>query len=142
MLKTTTGVDESVIAGLTFKQSDGRLVHGSLTTAQDRQTAPNRCSYIQGTQGYIEVAFPTYRPRAFTYYGWDQPEDFSAHASGDSSKKPTRTETFEFDERPGGIWGFAWEADEVARCLRDAKKESERMPLRESLLMMQVRPSP
>lgn len=36
------------------------------------------------------------------------------------------------------VWGFAWEADEVARCLRDGKKESDRMPLRETVLMMQV----
>ena len=40
--------------------------------------------------------------------------------------------------RPGGIWGFGWEADEVARCLAAGKKESERMPLRDTILMMEV----
>lgn len=38
----------------------------------------------------------------------------------------------------GDIWGFAWEADAVARSLRDGKLESEHMPLSETLLMMEV----
>ncbi|BGP51127.1 hypothetical protein JCM10450v2_007056 [Rhodotorula kratochvilovae] len=138
LTKTSTGVDASVVAGLTFRQEDGRLVHGTLTTAQDRQTSHNRCVYVQGSHGYIEVTFPTYRPRSFTYHAWDSPEDFAAHDFGDPATRAKRSETFEFEPRPGGIWGFAWEADEVARCIRDGKKESEQMPLRETLLMMQV----
>ncbi|GAA5836721.1 hypothetical protein JCM9279_007636 [Rhodotorula babjevae] len=133
VIKTSQGVDSSVVAALTFKQPDGRLVHGTLTTAQDRQTAHSRCAYVQGTKGYLEVAFPTYRPRAFTYYAYD-----SVDQAGDPTAKPSKSETFEFEPRPADIWGFGWEADEVARCLRDGKKESERMPLRETLLMMQV----
>ena len=31
-----------------------------------------------------------------------------------------------------------WEADECARCLRDGKLESEGLPLKESIVMMQV----
>ncbi|GJN93159.1 hypothetical protein Rhopal_006206-T1 [Rhodotorula paludigena] len=135
VIKTTQGVDKSVVAGLAFTQPDGGLVHGTLTTALDRQTSHNRCVYIQGTKGYIEVAFPTYRPRAFTVHAWDSSE---AYADPDQFDQPTKQETFTFEPRPGGIWGFAWEADEVARCLRDGKKESDRMPLRETLLMMQV----
>lgn len=38
----------------------------------------------------------------------------------------------------GGIWGFAWEADECARQIRDGKTESERMPLNQTLLMMET----
>ncbi|WWD16991.1 hypothetical protein CI109_101427 [Kwoniella shandongensis] len=34
--------------------------------------------------------------------------------------------------------GMAYEADEVARCIRDGKKESERMPLKESLVVMRI----
>jgi hypothetical protein len=34
-----------------------------------------------------------------------------------------------------GMW---WEADEVARCIRDGKVESEHMPLAESVAMMHV----
>ncbi|BGO94997.1 hypothetical protein NBRC10512_006538 [Rhodotorula toruloides] len=133
MTKTTSGVDASVVAAIEFAQADGRIVHGTLTTAQDRQTAHSRCSLIQGSLGYIEVAFPTYRPRSLTYYRWANEGDL-----GDPTVKPVESETFEFEPRPGGIWGFAWEADEVARCIRDGRKESDRMPLRETLLMMQV----
>ncbi|KWU44608.1 NAD(P)-binding protein [Rhodotorula sp. JG-1b] len=132
MTKTPSGVDASVVASIGFKQEDGRIVHGTLTTAQDRQTTPSRCVLVQGQKGYIEVAFPTYRPRKFTVYRYESEEQFA-----DLEAEP-HTEEFSFEPRPGGIWGFAWEADEVARCLRDGKKESDRMPLRESLLMMQV----
>lgn len=31
-----------------------------------------------------------------------------------------------------------WEADEVARCIFEGKLESPQMPLRETVLMMQV----
>lgn len=132
MTKTTSGVDASVVASIGFKQEDGRVVHGSFITAQDRQTTPQRCVLVQGSKGYIEVAFPTYRPRSFTVNSFDSVEHLA-----DLDARP-KTETFEFEPRPGGIWGFGWEADEVARCLRDGKKESDRMPLRETLLMMQV----
>lgn len=40
----------------------------------------------------------------------------------------------------GNIFGYAFEADEVARCIRDGKIESDRMPLRETILMMEVCP--
>ena len=41
-------------------------------------------------------------------------------------------------EPPGGITGFAWEADAVARSLRDGSLECERMSWRESVLQMEV----
>ncbi|GAA5984692.1 hypothetical protein JCM10908_003462 [Rhodotorula pacifica] len=132
LTKTSSGVDASVVASIGFKQADGRIVHGTLTTAQDRQTTPSSCVLVQGQLGYIEVAFPTYRPRKFTVYRYDSEEKFA-----DLEVEP-KTEEHTFEPRPAGIWGFAWEADEVARCLRDGKKESDRMPLRETLLMMQV----
>lgn len=75
------------------------------------------------------------------------------------SKPASHTETISFIPRPGehsfytspdsntdgleflfagGIWGFAWEADECARQIRDGKIESERMPLNQTLLMMET----
>lgn len=36
--------------------------------------------------------------------------------------------------------GMFWEADEVARCVGSGKLESERMPLSESILVMEVSP--
>ena len=37
-----------------------------------------------------------------------------------------------------GVRGFAYEADEVARCIRDGKKESEVLSLEESIVIMKV----
>lgn len=134
MVKTTTGVDRAVVAGITFIQPDGREVLGSFVTAQDRQSPITRCSLIQGSHGFIEIGGPPIRPWIITVTRWKNEENLSL-----SRTLPDETETYDFREQPGGMRGCAWEADDVARCIRDGKKESERMPLRESLLMMQVR---
>ncbi|BGO94972.1 hypothetical protein NBRC10512_003872 [Rhodotorula toruloides] len=133
MVKTTTGVDRAVVAGITFIQPDGREVLGSFVTAQDRQSPITRCSLIQGSHGFIEIGGPPIRPWIITVTRWKNEENLSL-----SRTLPDETETYDFREQPGGMRGCAWEADDVARCIRDGKKESERMPLRESLLMMQV----
>ncbi|GAA5943975.1 Gfo/Idh/MocA family protein [Sporobolomyces koalae] len=133
MTKTSSGVDASTIAAITFAAKDGQGVHGTFTAAQDRQSAHSRVLLVQGSHGYLETRWPTFRPSGFSYKAWDSVEDF---ASGE--KPPTRSETFDFESRPGDILGFAWEADEVARCLRDGRKESARMPLNETVLMMET----
>ncbi|GAA6017496.1 hypothetical protein JCM11491_006843 [Sporobolomyces phaffii] len=133
MTKTSTGVDASSVAVIEFPQEDGRVVQGTLTAAQDRQSAHSRVLLVQGSLGYLETQWPTFRPKSLHYRAWDTAEDFAA-----GEKEPSKTEQFEFEPRPGNIWGFAWEADEVARCLRDGKKESDRMPLNETVRMMQV----
>ncbi|ORY88343.1 NAD-binding protein [Leucosporidium creatinivorum] len=132
MTKTFTGVDCSTIAVIQFPQPDGRVVHGTLTTSQDSQTPHGRVSVVQGNLGYVEVQWATYRPEGLVYKSWKTEEEYA------EGGKPEKEESFSFVPRPGGIWGFAWEADEVARCLRDGKKESERMPLRDTVLMMEV----
>ncbi|GAA5964088.1 hypothetical protein JCM3765_000899 [Sporobolomyces pararoseus] len=133
MTKTSSGVDASTISVIEFPQRDGRVVHGNFTAAQDRQSAHSRVLIVQGSHGFLETQWPTFRPNSLRYQAWDSPEDFAA-----GEKKPTKSEVFEFEPRPGNIWGFAWEADEVARCLRDGKKESDRMPLNETVRMMEV----
>lgn len=132
MTKTSSGVDASVVAAIEFKQEDGRIVQGTFTAAQDRHSIEHRCVLVQGSKGFIEVAFPTYRPRKFTVYRYENEQQM-----GDLEVQP-ETDVYQFEPRAGDCWGFVWEADEVARCLRDGKKESDRMPLRETLLMMQV----
>lgn len=49
--------------------------------------------------------------------------------------KPIREVISEF---PGNGKGMYWEADEVARCVRDGKLESETMSWEESLVIMRV----
>lgn len=137
MTRTSTGVDRAVVAGITFTQPDGREILGSFVTAQDRQSPITRCCLIQGSHGFIEIGGPPIRPRSITVTRWKNVENLSI-----PRRPPDETETFDFREQPGNMRGYAWEADEVARCISDGKKESERLLLRESLLMMQVRPSP
>ncbi|GAA6009733.1 hypothetical protein JCM10207_004173 [Rhodosporidiobolus poonsookiae] len=132
MKKTSSGVDASTVAIVDFPLPSGHVVQANMTCAQDRQSSPNRVVLVQGEKGYVEVAFGTYRPDSLTYYAWESADDYGAE------KEPSKKETVSFTPRPGGIWGFAWEADEVARCLRDGKTESDRMPLRETILQMQV----
>jgi hypothetical protein len=60
---------------------------------------------------------PPYRPERFNVIP----------NSGDASLK---RESFHYPPAAGGGWHY--QADEVARCIRDGKIESERMPWEES----------
>lgn len=50
-----SGVDASTVAVIQFPQEDGRILHGTLTTALDAQTTPKRSVLVQGSKGYLEV---------------------------------------------------------------------------------------
>ncbi|KAM0746128.1 NAD-binding protein [Meredithblackwellia eburnea MCA 4105] len=134
IIKGETGVDYSTVAAIQFPQPDGRIVHGTLTTGLDAQVTHKRCVVVQGTLGYLEIEEPAPRPHTFSYYAWDTPLDYAPR--GSHPGPPSKTEKFDFSNLPGGMFGFAWEADEVARCIRDGKKGSDRMPIRETVLMM------
>lgn len=133
-IKTPLGVDASSTTTINFEQPDGRIVPGTMSSAIDRVTPPERCALIQGSLGYITIRTPANVPQSFTVerYGAGHPMWMS-----DMEHKST---TYDF-VMPKGTWGFAYEADEVARCLRDGKKESDIIPLRETILQMQVRRS-
>jgi len=49
-----TGVDASSIAVIQY-EVDGRIVHGTLTAAQDRQSAHSRVLIVTGSHGYLET---------------------------------------------------------------------------------------
>ncbi|GAA5990641.1 hypothetical protein JCM10908_003166 [Rhodotorula pacifica] len=129
--KTPAGTDASITAALQFTQPDGRVVQGVMQCAIDRYTPVDRCGVIQGSLGYITISSPANRPSAITV------EHFGAGHPYWHAGLEHETTTHGFDY-PQGFWGFAYEADEVARCLRDGKTESDLLPLRESLLMIQV----
>ncbi|KWU44680.1 NAD(P)-binding protein [Rhodotorula sp. JG-1b] len=130
-IKTALGVDASSTTTINFEQPDGRVVPGTMSSAIDRVTPPERCALIQGSLGYITIRTPANVPQSFTVerYGAGHPMWMS-----DMDHKST---TYDF-VMPKGTWGFAYEADEVARCLRDGKKESDIIPLRETILQMQI----
>lgn len=76
---------------------------------------------ISGTQGQIEVLHPANCPTSLIVYG----------SSGGEGKR------IDF-ELPKGAQGFFYEADAVARCIRDGKTECEYMPLEESLMILEA----
>lgn len=55
MTKTGSGVDASTIAAIQFPQTDGRVLHGTLTTGLTAQTTPGRVVVAYGTLGYLEI---------------------------------------------------------------------------------------
>jgi predicted dehydrogenase len=102
-----TGVDANT--GIMFGYDSGAvaLLHCGLTAA-----SPQRATVI-GTGGRIELPALFYRPTSMTLHrAGAEPEVFDLELKGN---------------------GFAYEAEEVARCLRAGLLESPRLPLDESI---------
>ncbi|KAJ5105164.1 Oxidoreductase [Penicillium alfredii] len=77
---------------------------------------------IQGTKGEIQVFGRAFRPTSYRIIpkkGGGEVRDVECSFPGDGH-------------------GMYWEADEVARCLRDQKRESEGLPWEESIVIMEV----
>ena len=79
---------------------------------------------IRYKNGTITVAPPIYRPPSFKVEYFDKP-------GGDVVREETKTFSYE-----GGGWFF--EADEVARCIRDGKLESDSWGHEKSIIMMET----
>ena len=129
-----TGADESTSIILNFPTSTPtntnppRRSHGiALTNVRvaadpDEQGTSGPNIRIQGTKGEIQVFGPPFRPTKYRI--------IPVKGAGE-----VREVEFSF---PDGGHGMAWEADEVARCLRDGKLESEGLPWEESIVIMEV----
>jgi predicted dehydrogenase len=123
-----TGADENTSILLTFPtttpNNDRRTSHAIAMTAFAVDSHPQGTPSvrIQGTKGEIQIIGPAYRPVKYRVV----PQDES---------KQIREVECDF---PAGGHGMYWEADEVARCLRDGKLESEGMPWEESIVIMEV----
>ena len=123
-----TGVDESTSILLSFPSGPGGATYaqGVATTSlrigihPDSKEAAAPAIRIQGTKAEIQVDHPAYRPKRWRL----------VHKDG-------QVEEFE-NEMPNHAQGLAYEADEVARCIRDGKRESEVMSLDESIVIMKV----
>ena len=79
---------------------------------------------IRYKNGTITVAPPIYRPPSFKVQYFDK-------QGGDVVREETRSFSYE-----GGGWYF--EADEVARCIRDGKLESSSWGHEKSIIMMET----
>lgn len=105
-----TGVDANMGILLGYATGAVALLHCGLM-AESPQVAS-----VIGTGGRIEVAGPFYRPSELT-----------VHRPGDEPEKITV-------DLPGN--GYTFQAEEVARCLREGLLESPLLPLDESVAMM------
>lgn len=123
MLKTPiTGVDASCSFTLTFTKT---LQAQAVLTTSITLPAPSPGVTIRYRGGTILVETPIYSPRAFTVQYFDKP------GSGKVVKEDRKT--FEY---VGKGWHF--QADEVARCVRDGKLESDLWGHDKSLMEMEI----
>ncbi|KAL2787848.1 hypothetical protein BJX66DRAFT_271506 [Aspergillus keveii] len=129
-----TGADEATTILLSFPTStpsnpehpgESQAVastHIRVWTDPDQQNSARPAIRIQGTKGEIQVDGPAFRPEVYRI--------IPAKGEGEIQEKKF---TFPADGK-----GMYWEADEVARCLRDGKLESETLSWEESIVIMDV----
>ncbi|KAG2420438.1 hypothetical protein HFD88_000050 [Aspergillus terreus] len=98
------------------------MTHIRVATDPDETNAARPAIRIQGTKGEIQVDGPAFRPERYRIIP----------KKGCGEIKEVECPF------PGGGKGMFYEADEVARCLRDGKLESETMPWEESIVIMDV----
>ncbi|KAE8551354.1 hypothetical protein EYB25_005239 [Talaromyces marneffei] len=115
-----TGVDEDTTMLITFPTTT------PANNLPNKQPGGRVAVRIQGTKGEIQVDGPCYRPMRCRVI---------PKVNEIGSLRSTREIGFTF---PANGHGMYWEADEVVRCLRDRKLESESMPLEETIVIMKV----
>ncbi|KAH7890692.1 hypothetical protein F5I97DRAFT_1826759 [Phlebopus sp. FC_14] len=130
MLKTPlTGVDRSTSFTVTFSptssSASNTLSAQAVLTCNINARAYQTGVVIRYERGTIAVAAPIYCPKSFTV------KYFQEGKAGTVVKEETRN--FEY---VGNGWHF--QADEVARCVRDGKAESELWGHDKSILEMEI----
>ncbi|WVQ83748.1 hypothetical protein IAT38_005892 [Cryptococcus sp. DSM 104549] len=97
------------------------LLQGQLMTDLDNAGAKEATALLQCEEGDIAIAYPPYKPESFAII--PRPDRYI----GEITEK-----TVHHHPIADGNNGMSYEADEVARCVRDGKQESDRMPWAES----------
>ncbi|KAJ9127671.1 hypothetical protein QFC24_001081 [Naganishia onofrii] len=124
-----TGVDGTSTWILEWKGLGVAICTASITTQMSTETA----AIIQLESAEVHIDFPTYRPQGFTVIARPSKE---SPAEGDLITHEKTHYDCPIPETDGR--GMQYQADEVARCIRDGKKESERCDLAESRIVMHV----
>jgi predicted dehydrogenase len=107
-----TGIDEQ--ASIVLEHEGGRLANLSIGI----RTATPQEATVMGTEGYVRIHAPWWRPKSMTIYRpGEESETVDAPVSGN---------------------GFNYEAAEVIRCLKAGKTESDVMPLDETISVMRT----
>lgn len=108
-----TGVDEEI--GIIFKYENGKMAHLHSTILAETTTE----AFIYGTKGTIHL-----------HKRWFAPTHMTLHTTGSEL-----SESITFDYKSGG---FEYEIKEATQCLLDGKHQSDLMPLKESLALIQL----
>ncbi|KAI1329329.1 hypothetical protein F5Y16DRAFT_366539 [Xylariaceae sp. FL0255] len=130
MNKYKSGADEntSIIVQFPNHKSMGiALTTLRVATNTDGHNSGGAAIKIQGSLGEIQVMGPAFRPLQYRVVK----KDCAGKVEVVDCPIPK-------DEKRDWGHGMFWEADEVARCLRDGKKESATLPLSESIVIMEV----
>lgn len=134
--KYSTGADETTSIILQFPQhrSQGIALTGLRVSSDvDGQKTAGPAIRIQGPLGEIQVDAPAYRPLKYQIVRKD------GGGRIEVVDCPIPVDQGRGDGGDGGVGhGMYWEADEVARCLRDGQRESKTLPLSESIVIMEV----
>lgn len=129
-----TGADEATTMLINFPtstpsngahpgQSQGvAMTHLRVSADPDQKNNPSPTIRIQGTKGEIQLYGNSFRPRSYRVIYKEEGKD----------AKEVQCPI------PANGHGMFFEADEVARCLRDKKLESESMPWEESIVIMET----
>lgn len=129
-----TGADEATTMLLSFPtstpsnsahpgQSQGvAMTHLRVSTDPDQKNTAGPSVRIQGTKGEIQLCGHSFRPGSYRII------------YSEEGKEATEVQC----PIPANGHGMFFEADEVARCLRDKKLESESMPWEESIVVMEA----
>ncbi|RDW71381.1 hypothetical protein BP6252_07944 [Coleophoma cylindrospora] len=136
-----TGADEMTSMMLQFPKTKtvGIALTGlRVATQPDAVGSPasGPACRIFGTKGEIQVIGPLYRPTHYRVLKKGGQPGVVEDVKCPIPKDPKR-EGRDGDKEGWGH-GMAWEADEVARCLRDGKKQSETLDWKESIMIMET----
>lgn len=131
MLKTPlTGVDSSTVFTLSFTPTEtSSLAAQAILSCSINLDAPSPGVIIRFERGTILINPPIYSPRSFKVIYLNK----GAAVGNKTVTEGTLTKTFEY---AGKGWHF--QADEVARCARHGKLESEVWGHDKSLLEMEI----
>ncbi|NJK83262.1 MAG: Gfo/Idh/MocA family oxidoreductase [Saprospiraceae bacterium] len=108
-----TGVDEEI--GIIFQYESGKMAHLHSTILTQTTTE----AFIYGTKGTLHL-----------HERWFAPTYMSLHTLDNEA-----AQAINFKYQSGG---FEYEIAEATQCLLDGKKQSDLMPLKESLALMQL----
>jgi len=127
MLKTPiTGVDRSTSWTVTFSPNSpsdpNKLAAQAILSVNINVASNNTGAAIRYEKGIITIDSPLYLPKSFTVQYFEKGET-------------VKTETRKFDHVGHGLH---FQADEVARCIRDGKTESDKWGHDKSLLEMDI----